>query len=135
MNKSHDVITFFQRIFILRRPGVAIFAEIIKILTTLLNQSLKTQEKLEELEIMYLNGLCIYISWYSKICWFMVKKMLLSAELKECITWFIYFLGLFPLRYNCAKFHYCRICATDFKERGPFFALPNRKKPEKAHPE
>ena len=40
----------------------------------LLKKSLKTQEKLEELEIIYLNGIYICISWYSKICWFPVKK-------------------------------------------------------------
>ena len=37
-------------------------------------KSLKTQEKLEELEIMYLNGIYICISWCSKICWFLVKN-------------------------------------------------------------
>ena len=40
--------------------------------------------------------------------------MLMSAELKGCVTWFIYFLDLLWLRYNCAKFHHCRICVTDF---------------------
>ena len=53
---------FFQKIFILRRSGVAIFADIIKVLTILLKQSLKTQEKLEESEITYLNGIYVCIS-------------------------------------------------------------------------
>ena len=47
---------------------VAIFADIIKIVTMftiLLKQSLKFQEKLEEIEIMYLNEIYICISWYS----------------------------------------------------------------------
>ena len=44
--------------------------------------------------------------------------MLMSAELKRCVTWFIYFLDLLWLRYNCAKFHHCRICVTDFREGG-----------------
>ena len=55
---------------ILRRPGLAIFAEIIKIL----KKCLKTQEKLKELEIIYQNAIYICISWYNKICWFSVKK-------------------------------------------------------------
>ena len=46
--------------------------------------------------------------------------MLMSAELKENVTWFIYFLDLLWVRYNCAKFHHCRICVTDFRDGGPF---------------
>ena len=35
---------------------------------------LKTQKKSKELEIMYQNVIYIFIFWYSKICWFPVKK-------------------------------------------------------------
>ena len=28
----------------------------------------------------------------------------------------MYFLGLLQVRYNCAKFHHCRICVTDFRD-------------------
>ena len=45
-----------------------------KLWPCLVKQSLKTQEKLEELEIMFLNVIYICISWYSKICWFPVKN-------------------------------------------------------------
>ena len=48
------------------------------------------------------------------------EKMLMSAELKGCVTWFTYLLDLLWVRYNCAKFHHCRICVTDFREGGPF---------------
>ena len=48
--------------FILRRPGVAIFAAIIKILYRFIKKSLKTHEKLKELEIMYQNAIFICIS-------------------------------------------------------------------------
>ena len=48
------------------------------------------------------------------------QKILMSAELKSCVTWFIYFLDLLWVRYNCAKFHYCRICVTNFLDGGPF---------------
>ena len=47
-----------QNTFILRRPGVAIFAGIIKIGTMII----KTILKLKELEIMYQNTNCICIS-------------------------------------------------------------------------
>ena len=41
MDKNYDVITFFQQTFILRRSGVAIFAEIIKIVTIFIKTILK----------------------------------------------------------------------------------------------
>ena len=44
--------------------------------------------------------------------------MLVSAKLKECVRWFIHFLGLPLIRYNCAKFHHCRICVADLREGG-----------------
>ena len=62
-------------------------------------------------------------------------KMLMSAELKGCVTWFIYFLDLLWVRYNCAKFYHCRICGTGFREGG-LFALhlpaPIREQPQKS---
>ena len=59
--------------FILRRPGVAIVPDI-KIVTMLVKTIIKDSEKLKELEIMYQNPIYICISWYGKICWFLVKK-------------------------------------------------------------
>ena len=44
--------------------------------------------------------------------------MLMAAELKGCVTWFIYFLDLLWVRYSCARFDHCRICVTDFREVG-----------------
>ena len=69
MDRNYDVITFFQKVFVFRRPGRAIFADIIKIVTIFIKTilKLKTQKKLEQLEIMYLNGIYICISWYNKI--------------------------------------------------------------------
>ena len=61
--------------FTLRRPGVAIFADIIKILTMfIIKIYIKTQEKLKCIEITCRNAIYICISWYSKIYWFWVKK-------------------------------------------------------------
>ena len=40
------------------------------------------------------------------------EKMLMSPELKGCVTWFIYFLYLLQVRYKCAKFYHCRIRGT-----------------------
>ena len=69
------------------------------------------------------NTIHICISWYSKICWFLVKKC-------WCITWFKYFLDLFKIRRNCVKFHHCRICNRFW---GMFMCPPSMTNPEKAH--
>ena len=58
----------YQNAFILRRPSLANFADIIKISTMFIKKPLKTEKKLKELEIMYSNAIYICISWYSKIC-------------------------------------------------------------------
>ena len=85
---------------------------------------------------MYQNAIYICISGHSKICWFPVKKMLMPAELKGFVTWFIYFLDLLWLRYNCAKFHHCKICVPDFMEGESFCPHPpSVSSPEKAHSE
>ena len=55
--------------------------------------------------------------------------MLMPAELKGCVTWFMYFLDLLWVRYKCANFHHCRICMADFRERGAFLLPPP--KPER----
>ena len=60
------------------------------------------------------------------------EKILMSAELKRYVTWFIYFLDLLWGRYNCAKFHHWRICVTDFRERGLFAPPPIREQPRKS---
>ena len=41
MDRNYDVITFFQQIFILKRPGVAVFADVIKIVTMFTKTILK----------------------------------------------------------------------------------------------
>ena len=61
----------FQNTVILRRPGVAMFADIIKIISRFIKKILTTQEKLKELKVRYQNGIYICISWY-KICWLLV---------------------------------------------------------------
>ena len=57
-------------------------------------------------------------------------KMLISVELKGCVTWFISFLDLLWQRYICAKFHHCRICVTDIFLVPP----PIREQPRKSPP-
>ena len=49
MDKNYDVIIFFQKTFILRRSEVAIFADIIKILTTFIKAILKDSRKVRRI--------------------------------------------------------------------------------------
>ena len=41
---------------------------------------------------------------YQEIVLMSGEKMLMSAELQRCVTWFIYFLDFHWVRYNCAIF-------------------------------
>ena len=61
------------------------------------------------------------------------EKMLMSAELGGCVRWFIYFLDLLWVSYNCEKFHHCKICVTCFREEGAFLVSPSVSNHEKVH--
>ena len=53
--------------------------------------------------------------------------MPMSAELKGCVTWIILVLDFLYVRYDCAEFHHCRICVTNFREGGgPFCSPPHQ---------
>ena len=58
-----------------------------------------------------------------------------SAEHKGCVTWFILFLDLLYVRYNCVMFYHCRICVVDFKEMALFAPCPSMTSPQNAYPE
>ena len=49
MGKNYDVITFFHKIFILRRPEVAIFGDLIIILTTFIKTIIKDSRKVRRI--------------------------------------------------------------------------------------
>ena len=57
--------------------------------------------------------------------------MLISAELRGCVTWLIHFLDLLWVKYNCAKFHHCSICVTDFRPFCPHSPTPICVQPQK----
>ena len=52
MDRNYHII-FFKNNFVLRRPRVANFADIIKLQPCLLPKPFETQKKLKELEIVY----------------------------------------------------------------------------------
>ena len=49
MDRNDDVLNFFQKAFILKRPGVAIFADIIKIVTMFIKTILKDSRKVRRI--------------------------------------------------------------------------------------
>ena len=54
MDRNYDVITFISKYFYFKKASTATnVADIIKVATCLLEQPLKTQKKLKELEIIY----------------------------------------------------------------------------------
>ena len=55
-------------------PGVAIFADIIEIVTMFFKTTFKDSKKLKELDIMYENAIYNCIFWYSKKWVFPMKK-------------------------------------------------------------
>ena len=52
----------FQNRFILRRPSVAIFADIVKILTIFTKAIFRDSKNMKNLEITFQNEICICIS-------------------------------------------------------------------------
>ena len=49
MDRNYDVITFFQNSLLLRKPGVAIFADIIEIVTMFIKTILKISGKVRRI--------------------------------------------------------------------------------------
>ena len=80
----------FWNTVILRRPGGANFAEIIKIATMVFEATFKDSKKFRESE----NTIYICISWYDKTYWFPVKNTDIRTT-QACITRFIYFSNFF----------------------------------------
>ena len=83
--------SLFQNIVILRRPGVPIFADIIKIITRFIKTSFKDSRKAKRIRN--------YVLKYNIYLYFLIlqnllissEKMLMSAEVMVCVTWFLYF--------------------------------------------
>ena len=50
MNRIYDVTTFISKNFILRRPGVAAFADIIKIVTMFIKTIFKNSRKVKRIK-------------------------------------------------------------------------------------
>ena len=116
--------SLFQNTVILKRPVVAIFADIIKVLTRFTKKISKDSRKVQRIR-NYVSKCNLYLYLLiEQIMLISGEKMLMSAELRVCVTWLIYFLDLLWVRYNRDQFHHCRICVADFREGGPFCPHP-----------
>ena len=86
MDRNYDIITFFQNTLILRRSGVAIFADIIKIVTMFIKAIIEDSKKVKRI-INYVSKSSLYLyflMWQNLLI--SGEKMLLPAELKGCVT-------------------------------------------------
>ena len=85
MDRNYDVITFFSKNLYFKKAGVAIFADIIKVLTTFFKRILKDSGKvrIRSYESEWNVYLCFLIQQNLLISG---KKMLISAKLNRCVT-------------------------------------------------
>ena len=119
-----------QNTFILRRPRVDNFADIIKIATMFIKTTFKGSKRVKRIRNYALKcNLYLYFLIKQRLL-ISGEKMLILAELKWCIKWFMCCLDLSWVKYNCVKFHQWRICVTDFRE-GDLFAPSIREQPRK----
>ena len=107
-----------QNVFIW--PRVGNFTNIIKIVPLFIKPTIRDSKKVKKIKNYVLKcNLYLYFLIKQKFL-ISCEKKLMSPVLKECVTWFTCFVDLLQLKYNCAKFHHCRICATDVREGGLF---------------
>ena len=60
MDRNYDLITFFSKYPLLRRPGVAIFVEIIKIVTMFIKTIIQDSRKVKRI-INYVSKSNLYV--------------------------------------------------------------------------
>ena len=86
MDRNYDVITFFSKNLYFKKAGVAIFADIIKVLTTFFKTILKDSGKVIRIR-SYESEWNVYLCFLKKQNLLISgKKILISAKLKRCIT-------------------------------------------------
>ena len=115
----------------LGRPRWAIFADIMKIITRFIKEIFKDLRKTKRVRNYLLKcNLYLYFLMQQNFP-ISGEKMLMSAEARECLTWFMYLLDLIQARYCCANFHHCRNCVSNFREGTYLFPSPIRDQPQK----
>ena len=109
-------LTKIMTTYLYFKMKVVIFADISKVATIFIKRILKDSKSVKRIWncvskcYLYL----YFLIWQNLLI--SGEKMLMSEKLNVWITWFKYFLDLLKVRYNCTKFHRCRIFLTDFRE-------------------
>ena len=86
MGRNYDIIAFFQNTLNLRRPRVSNFADIIKIATMFTKTTFKDSKTVKRTRNYILKcNLYQYFLISQKLLTF-GEKILMSAELKRCVT-------------------------------------------------
>ena len=99
MDSSHDAKNFISKYLYFKKLAsrflVANFTDVIKIGTVCIKRTLKDPKNVKRIKNCVLKcNLYLYNLMQQKLMT-SGKKMLMSSELKECVTGFLYFLGLF----------------------------------------
>ena len=92
MDRNYDVITNISKYLYFKRPGVAIFADIIKILTMLIKTMFRDWKKVQRIRDYVLKRNLYFLIQQNLLI--SGRKMLISAGLKGCVGWFPYILDI-----------------------------------------
>ena len=83
MDKNYDVISFISNYPILRRPGVAIFADIIKVVTTFSKSIIKDARKVKKIRsYVSKSNLYLFFLMHQNLL-ISSEKIPMSAELRD----------------------------------------------------
>ena len=117
MDRNYDVITLFKNTVILRRPGVAIFADTIKIITRFIKKIFKVSGKVKRIRNYVLkSSLYLYYLIYQNLL-ISSQKMLMSAEIRGVsLDWYIFW-TFFRQGITVPSFIIVG-CVTDFRKKG-----------------
>ena len=112
----------YGNVFILRRPAIANFANIIKILTIIKKNLLRIKKGYKNwILCVQIQSMSVFLG-IAKFADFRVKNTFSRTQV-VCQVIYPYSALLWAM-YNCVKRHYCRICKTYFRE-GSLFGPPN----------
>ena len=92
MDRNYGIINLFLKYLYFKKS--AIFAEIIKIATMFIKTIFKGSKEVKRIR-NYRSKRNLYLYFLMRLNLLISgEKMLMSAELKTCVMWFIYFLDL-----------------------------------------
>ena len=111
-------LPLFKNTFILRRPTIANFYDIIKVATMFIKNVSKDSKEVNRIwnYLSKKQSISVFHDWYNKKFWFSLKRSWSQQNSRDVSSDLSIFLHLLWVRYNCAEFHHSRICATDFRE-------------------